>query len=59
MSYYAKNSNVVELFSRLVKDEGDQLTYYDSGIGTYVKPSAWLSLAWQSLYNFLDMAIAL
>ena len=34
----AQNSNVVELYSRLTKSE-HQLTYYNSGIGTYVKGS--------------------
>jgi hypothetical protein len=41
-----------------VKDE-EQLTYYDSGIGTYVKPSAKFSRAWQRLLSFVDMAVAL
>ena len=34
----AQNSNVVELYSRLIKDK-KQLTYYNSGIGTYMKGS--------------------
>ncbi|KJA20870.1 hypothetical protein HYPSUDRAFT_1090180 [Hypholoma sublateritium FD-334 SS-4] len=42
-----KNSNVVELYSLLVKNQ-DQLTYYNSGIGTYVKDSNGLS-SWLSL----------
>ena len=53
-----QNSNVVELYSRVVKDD-NQLTYYDSGIGTYVKPSQRFSRMWQRLYNAVDMAIAL
>ena len=53
-----QNSNVVEFYSRVIKDE-NQLTYYDSGIGTYVKPSAKFDRIWQKLYNFVDMAVAL
>ncbi|KZV78663.1 hypothetical protein EXIGLDRAFT_562834, partial [Exidia glandulosa HHB12029] len=34
-----KNTNVVELYSRLIKDPNKQLTYYNSGIGTYAQPS--------------------
>jgi hypothetical protein len=49
---------VVELYSRLIKDE-TQLTYYNSGIGTFVKesrtsPTYW----WQSVNHMIDMAIA-
>ncbi|THU84328.1 hypothetical protein K435DRAFT_613753, partial [Dendrothele bispora CBS 962.96] len=53
-----KNTNVVELYSRLIKDES-QLTYYDSGIGTYVKDS-WVSPTYwkQVLSHSIDMAIA-
>ena len=56
----AQNSNVVELYSRLKKNK-HQITYYNSGIGTYVKDSkSWLSWdAWkQSFRHGLDMAIA-
>ena len=51
-------TNVVELYSRLEKD-GKQLTYYTSGIGTYVKPS-WTSLSYwiQLIDHSIDMAIA-
>ena len=56
----SQNSNVVELYSRLIKDES-QITYYNSGIGTYVKDSK-SPLSWdawkQSLRHNLDMAIA-
>jgi uncharacterized protein (DUF2235 family) len=48
----------VEFYSRVIKDD-NQLTYYDSGIGTYVKTSAKFSRMWQRLYNFVDMAVAL
>ncbi|KAH9485828.1 hypothetical protein JR316_0002743 [Psilocybe cubensis] len=44
-----KNTNIVELYSRLVKDEG-QLTYYNSGIGTYVPDSA----SWASFSQFIS-----
>ena len=44
---FGGQANVVELYSLLVKDK-DQLTYYNSGIGTYVKDSnglkSWFSL---------------
>ena len=53
-----QNSHVVELYSQLVANE-DQLTYYDSGIGTYVAESNIFVRAWQWLENALDMAIAL
>ncbi|EJD37487.1 WD40 repeat-like protein [Auricularia subglabra TFB-10046 SS5] len=54
-----KNTNVVELYSRLVKDE-HQLTFYNSGIGTYAKPS-WKSMSYrkQVIANKLDLAFAL
>ncbi|KAG8795942.1 hypothetical protein FRC12_007755 [Ceratobasidium sp. 428] len=53
-----KNTNVVELYSRIKKDK-NQLTYYNSGIGTYAKPS-WRSYAYmkQVLSNIVDLAIA-
>ncbi|KAK1224666.1 hypothetical protein PQX77_012411 [Marasmius sp. AFHP31] len=35
--FSSRNTNVVELYSRLRKDK-NQLTYYDSGIGTYPVP---------------------
>ncbi|KZV99906.1 WD40 repeat-like protein [Exidia glandulosa HHB12029] len=54
-----KNTNVVELYSRLVKDNDHQVTFYNSGIGTYVKPS-WTSFTYikQTLENYADMGIA-
>ncbi|KAJ7430246.1 hypothetical protein B0H11DRAFT_1764998, partial [Mycena galericulata] len=56
------NTNVVELHSRIIKESEDrrpQLTFYSSGIGTYVPPSL-LSLAYlrQSIGNKIDLAIA-
>ncbi|KAF8885150.1 hypothetical protein BD779DRAFT_1442656 [Infundibulicybe gibba] len=52
------NTNVIELYNRIVKNE-NQITYYNSGIGTYAKPS-WRSLThWkQVVSNKIDMAIA-
>ncbi|KAJ8515468.1 hypothetical protein ONZ45_g7133 [Pleurotus djamor] len=53
-----KNTNVVELLSRLIKDDM-QLTYYNSGIGTYVKPSMLSFGFWKQTYiHAVDMAIA-
>ncbi|KAI0041923.1 WD40 repeat-like protein [Auriscalpium vulgare] len=53
-----KNTNVVELYSRLDKNE-HQLTYYDSGIGTYVRDSKWSPRYWKQVAsNAIDMAIA-
>jgi uncharacterized protein (DUF2235 family) len=52
-----QNTNVVELYSRLEKSD-KQLTYYDSGIGTYVKESASLRFLWQVIDYTIDMAIA-
>ncbi|KAF8517064.1 hypothetical protein BU17DRAFT_50241, partial [Hysterangium stoloniferum] len=54
-----KNTNVIELYSQLVKDDGTQLTYYNSGIGTYAKPS-WKSWSYlkQVVHNKIDLAIA-
>ncbi|KAG8722251.1 hypothetical protein FRC09_006565 [Ceratobasidium sp. 395] len=53
-----KNTNVVELYSRIKKDD-TQLTYYNSGIGTYARPF-WLSYAYirQVLHGYIDMGIA-
>jgi uncharacterized protein (DUF2235 family) len=53
-----KNTNVIELYSQLIKDD-KQLTYYNSGIGTYAKPS-WKSWSYmkQVMNNTIDLAIA-
>ncbi|CAE6346410.1 unnamed protein product [Rhizoctonia solani] len=53
-----KNTHVVELYSRIKKDE-TQLTYYNSGIGTYARPF-WWSFAYQKqqMLNQIDLAIA-
>ncbi|EMD41251.1 hypothetical protein CERSUDRAFT_101783 [Gelatoporia subvermispora B] len=55
--YGKKNTNVVELYRLVKKLPGDdQLTYYNSGIGTYAKPS-WRS--WQHLKQVADHKIDL
>ncbi|KAK7050987.1 hypothetical protein VNI00_005099 [Paramarasmius palmivorus] len=53
-----KNTNIVELYSRLVKDQ-NQVTFYNSGIGTYATPS-WRSFAYYKkvIGHKLDLAIA-
>ncbi|KAJ8494661.1 hypothetical protein ONZ45_g13155 [Pleurotus djamor] len=37
--FSAQSSNIVEIYSRLIKVADEQLTFYNSGIGTYAKPS--------------------
>lgn len=53
-----QNSNVVELYHLLVKDKR-QITFYNSGIGTYAKPS-WRSFAYhkQVIGHKIDLMIA-
>ncbi|KAF8881402.1 WD40-repeat-containing domain protein [Gymnopilus junonius] len=54
------NTNVVELHNLVLKEIGDnQLTWYQSGIGTYAQPS-WKSWKYfeQVLDNKVDLAIA-
>ncbi|OCH91831.1 WD40 repeat-like protein [Obba rivulosa] len=54
------NTNVIELYRLVKKLPGDkQLTYYNSGIGTYAQPS-WRSLQYlkQVLDHKIDLAIA-
>ncbi|KAJ7202338.1 hypothetical protein GGX14DRAFT_370463 [Mycena pura] len=55
------NTNVVELHSRVVKDNTStpQLTFYVSGVGTYAPPSFRSFKYWkQVVSNKLDLAIA-
>ncbi|KAK0488038.1 hypothetical protein EDD18DRAFT_1081975, partial [Armillaria luteobubalina] len=54
---HRSNTNVVELHNRILKDDPDvpQLTFYSSGIGTYVPPSSPSLAHW--LHNF-DKAFA-
>ncbi|GBE87239.1 predicted protein [Sparassis crispa] len=54
-----KNSNVVEIYARIEKD-GQQLSYYNSGIGTYANTAR--STIWKrtklKLSSLFDMAFA-
>ncbi|TFK27903.1 WD40 repeat-like protein [Coprinopsis marcescibilis] len=55
-----QNTNVIELYNLLLKDpEDEQLTWYNSGIGTYAEPH-WRSLRYwlQVLLHKIDLAIA-
>ncbi|KAL0947653.1 hypothetical protein HGRIS_013740 [Hohenbuehelia grisea] len=56
--FSVKNTNIVELYSNLIKSP-DQLTYYNSGIGTYAKP-AYMSLSYivQRIDHTIDMMVA-
>ncbi|KAG0694907.1 hypothetical protein DFH29DRAFT_298734 [Suillus ampliporus] len=53
-----KNTNIVELYSRIVKND-NQLTYYNSGVGTYSRPYglAHTRIA-EHISSILDLAIA-
>ncbi|KIK04380.1 hypothetical protein K443DRAFT_4683 [Laccaria amethystina LaAM-08-1] len=54
-----KNTNVIELYNLILKNEDDnQRTWYNSGIGTYARPS-WKSLSYYKkvLYHKIDLAI--
>ncbi|KAG8749659.1 hypothetical protein FRC12_013294 [Ceratobasidium sp. 428] len=56
--FLKKNTHVVELYSRIKKDK-TQLTYYNSGVGTYARPFWWsLGHLKQQLFNDVDLAIA-
>jgi hypothetical protein len=58
--FCGKNTNVIELYNLVLKEEEDnQRTWYNSGIGTYARPS-WKSLKYykQALYHKIDLAIA-
>ncbi|KAK7060117.1 hypothetical protein VNI00_000881 [Paramarasmius palmivorus] len=54
-----KNTNVVELYSRLEKRDHLQVTFYNSGIGTYARTS-WRSLTYyrQAINHKIDLAFA-
>ncbi|KZP15074.1 hypothetical protein FIBSPDRAFT_912646 [Athelia psychrophila] len=56
--YGTNNTNVIELFSRIAASN-EQLKYYNSGIGTYARPS-WRSWGYakQIMENWVDLAIA-
>ncbi|KDR70482.1 hypothetical protein GALMADRAFT_76143, partial [Galerina marginata CBS 339.88] len=54
------NTNVIELYNLILKEvEDNQRTWYNSGIGTYARPS-WKSLRYygQVVYHLVDLAIA-
>lgn len=50
---FKQNTNVIELYSRLASNE-EQLSYYNSGVGTYAQPS-WRS--WNYLTQVIDSKI--
>ncbi|KIK05052.1 hypothetical protein K443DRAFT_4064 [Laccaria amethystina LaAM-08-1] len=55
-----KNTNVIELYNLILKKVVDnQRTWYNSGIGTYARPS-WKSLSFYKkvFYHKIDLAIA-
>ena len=55
-----QNTNVIELYNLILKKIGDnQRTWYNSGIGTYARPS-WKSLNFYKkvLHHKIDLAIA-
>jgi len=55
-----KNTNVIELYNLILKEDPDkQRTWYNSGIGTYARPS-WKSPKYYKkvLYHKFDLAIA-
>ncbi|PVF91489.1 hypothetical protein CPB86DRAFT_324101 [Serendipita vermifera] len=52
-----KNSNVVEIYKRIEKSK-HQLTYYNSGIGTYARKKASWAYLRQRLDNGMDLLIA-
>ncbi|KIM35804.1 hypothetical protein M413DRAFT_14372 [Hebeloma cylindrosporum] len=55
-----KNTNVIELYKLILKEvENNQRTWYNSGIGTYARPS-WKSFKFyrQVLEHKIDLAIA-
>ncbi|KZP16537.1 hypothetical protein FIBSPDRAFT_698570, partial [Athelia psychrophila] len=54
------NTNVIELYGQILREESyEQLTYYNSGIGTYAAPS-WKSWSYlmRVIHNKIDLAIA-
>ncbi|KDR68088.1 hypothetical protein GALMADRAFT_146577 [Galerina marginata CBS 339.88] len=58
--YGEKNTNVIELYNLVLKGDDDrQRTWYNSGIGTYARPS-WKSLKFYGkvLHHKIDLAIA-
>ena len=49
------NTNVVQLFRRLRNQPGEQLTYYDPGVGTFSAAGAWTTPA-QRISKFMGSA---
>ncbi|KAI6110871.1 hypothetical protein EDD16DRAFT_1486003 [Pisolithus croceorrhizus] len=52
-----KNTNIVELYSKLEKSDEEQLTYYSNGIGVAPATSGYCNLVRQ-VSNIVDMAVA-
>jgi uncharacterized protein (DUF2235 family) len=53
-----QNTNVIELYAGIV-EEKEQLKYYNSGIGTYARPTFASFKYWkQVLDNKVDLLIA-
>ncbi|KIK12754.1 hypothetical protein PISMIDRAFT_689228 [Pisolithus microcarpus 441] len=55
-----KNTNVIELYNLILKSkDSKQQTWYNSGIGTYARPS-WKSFSYYKkvIYHTIDLAIA-
>jgi uncharacterized protein (DUF2235 family) len=60
VTHKQQNTNVLELYRLIDKSpEANQKTWYNSGIGTYAKPS-WKSWKYwkETVYHKIDMAIA-
>jgi hypothetical protein len=53
-----QSSHVVEFYSRIAKS-GDQLSYYTSGVGTFVKPSSHMRHMRMRIKNKWAAAVAL
>jgi uncharacterized protein (DUF2235 family) len=52
------NTNVIKLFSALVRDAPDQLTYYQTGVGTAMPPGLYSRIV-RRVVEELDMAFAI
>ena len=53
-----QNTHVVELYSML-ENSGKQLTYYTSGVGSYVAGADFLTRCKQKIVYGIDVAFAL
>ena len=58
MALRDQSSHVVEFYSRIVKSS-DQLSYYTSGVGTFVKPSSSMRHMRMRVKNKWAAAVAL